>query len=166
MRHELLGLNDLAHFIGDLLKLLKEYIVGTVNDDLGQTGNSSTLHVLAFCLFDHAKGKLLEVSLKELKLLLIVFDATEHMPLQLSQSFADDWMQLNRCLILYLLGKAGKYFRNEGDQGVFEYFSGNTKLFELFLHLTQVHVIVDLCQLVEEHVHSLVVRDVRRHELL
>jgi hypothetical protein len=39
------------------------------------------LNVLALCLFDHAKCEFLEVSLKELQLLLVVLDTAKHMPL-------------------------------------------------------------------------------------
>ena len=75
-------------------------------------------------------------------------------------------MQLDCCLVSNLLLEAAEDLWNERDQSIFEDLGSYSELLELLLHLAEVHVVVDLGELVEEHVHALVVGDVRRHQVL
>lgn len=166
MRQELLCLHDVAHFVGDFFKLFEKNVVRAIHNDLGEAGNGAALYVLALGLFNHSKRELLEMSLEQLQLLFAVLDAAEDVPFQLAQSLADDGMQLDGGLIPYLLLEIVENLRNERYQCILEDLRGHAKLLELLFHLPQIHVVVDLGQLVQEHVHALIVRDVGRHELL
>ena len=166
MRQKLFCFHDIAHPVRNLFKLFEENVVRAVHDDLGEAGDGTTLDILALCLLDHAEGKFLEVALEELQLLFGVLHAAKDVPFQLAQGLTDDWMQLRSTLILYLLLEAAQNFGNEWHKRIFEDLGRHAKLLELLLHLSQVHVIIDFGQLVEEHVHALVIGDVRRHELL
>lgn len=103
---------------------------------------------------------------KQLQLLLSVLDAAENVPLQLAESLTYYGMQLHGRLIPNLFLEVIQDLRNERHECILKDLGGHSELLELFLHLAQVHVIVDLSQLVEKHVHPLIVRDVGRHEAL
>ena len=162
----MLSLHDFAHLVCDLFELFEQDVVRAVHYYLCEAGQGSALNVAALRFLDHSESKLLEMALKELQLFLAVLDAPEDVPLQLAQSLANDWVQLDCGLIPDLLLETIEDLRNERDEGIFEDFSGHAELLELLLHLAEVHVIVDLRELVQEHVHALVVCDVGRHELL
>ena len=66
MRQELLCFHDFAHLVCDFFKLFEKNVVWAVYYDLREAGDGAALNILALCLFDHAKSKLLEMSLKEL----------------------------------------------------------------------------------------------------
>ena len=162
----MLSLHGLTHLVCDVFELLEQYVVGTIHYDLGEAGKSTALNVAALRLLDHPEGELLKMSLEELQLLLAVLDTAEDVPLQLAQGLTDDGMQLDCCLVSDLLLETGEDLGDEGDECIFEDLRGHPKLLELLLHLPEVHVIVDLGELTQEHVHALVVGDVGRHELL
>ena len=166
MGEKLLCFYDFAHSIGNFFKFFKKYVIRTIDDDLCEAGNGATLNILTFGFLDHAECKLLEMPFKQLQLLLSVLDATKYVPLELTKSLADHWVQFHRCLVPYFFLEIIQDLGNKRHKCVFKDLSCHTKLFELLFHLTQVHVIIDLSQLVEKHVHSFVVRNVSRHELL
>lgn len=63
------------HTVRQLVELHEQYVIGTVDDNLGQGPDRALLHRLVPALLQDVDGEHFEVALERSQLLLLVFDA-------------------------------------------------------------------------------------------
>ena len=90
----------------------------------------------------------------------VVCDVPDHEP----QSFTYGRVKTARTLLLEFFAEVAHHFGDERNQSFLKNLSSDSKLTDLLFDLIQVHEVVEFAKLREKQIHSIIVRDVLRHQ--
>ena len=166
MSLELLQSEDSDDFVSYHVEPVVEDVVGTVYNNFRQTQDGSRLMNLARRLLQNAERHLQELLFEELLLLGLLFHLVHDVPDELPDRFTDGVVKSVGALFLNPFREIGQHLRDERHKSFLKDLCRNPELFDLLLHLVDFHVLIQLCQQVQEQEHLIVVRDIGGHQFL